>query len=149
LAQKAKQLEDEKARLEEELKQRADERARADSRAKLMLRIKVFRLKHRDPSELSAVLTELLPQQQTGMPGTGMGAMMQGMPGRAGGKGGFGGGGGMMGAGGGAGIMGGGGGGMAGMGPGMGSPGRAAPGWRIAVDARTKSLIVRGTEDDL
>jgi beta-lactamase regulating signal transducer with metallopeptidase domain len=160
LAAKAKELEKTKARLEKQLKALQDEKAR-DEKMASATRIKVFRLKHRDPNEISAVLTELLPQPQpgqvgmmgaAGMVGAGPG-MMGGMMGMMGGKAGMmpgGGGGGMMGASGGFA----GGKGFAGGGPGMGIGGaagfpRTAANWRLAVDARTNSLIVRGTEEDL
>jgi uncharacterized protein (UPF0335 family) len=160
LAARADQLEAEKARLEADLKKLASERGKVEANAKQALRIKVFRLKHRDPDELSGVLTELLPPRQTGMPGKGGGTFMQGMGGPGGGAGGMMGmmqgsgapGGGLMG-GPSAGALGMGGlggmGGAMGLGGGMGGQFRPETSWRIAVDARTNSLIVRGTDDDL
>jgi hypothetical protein len=130
-AQLAK-LEDDKAALEAELK-------RMQARP-----IRVFRLKHAKPEEVREVLQSLLDGSAgAGPPGMG-GPMMggAGMPGMPGGPGGPGRpGGGKMGPG------------MPGM-PGM--PGGAGGmsmgedvGWRITVDERTRSVIVRGSRHDL
>jgi type II secretory pathway component GspD/PulD (secretin) len=119
-------LEQEKAKVEADIK-------RMQSRS-----IRVFRLKHAKPEEVRQVLESLLG----GASGTfGAGPMMgpggPGMPGMMGGKGGRG-----------------------PMGPGMGGPPgmMAGPGgaggnedtlWRVTVDERTRSLIVRGSRHDL
>jgi hypothetical protein len=171
LNDRANQLADQKAQLEARLQKLLDKRASLEQ-GKRAVRIKVFRLKHRDPAEISNVLAELLPQPApAGMPGMGGGMMpggggLMGMSGGLptlpqpahgfqGGASGMKGGGGMM-----PGGMAGGPGGMmaAGqsggmsmgmMGGGMGGPGRPATGWRVAVDARTGSLVARGTEEEL
>jgi hypothetical protein len=180
---KQKELEVMRAKLEEDLKTSSKAKAAAE---KQPARIKVFRLKHRDPNEVSSVLTDLLPQPEPATAG-GMGGMMGGMAPGGGGMVGGGAGGGMMkgmmkGMGGGPGMgggmgpgmgamgLGGGFGGLAGMGGGLGGfgggagfgggiggfgggkvGGGAGPGttWRIAVDERTNSIIVRGSEADL
>ncbi len=128
-------LEAEKARAEAELKQLQERR------------IRVFRLKHAKPEEVRQVLETLLDGSSGG--GMAMGGPMMGPsgPGRPGMPG-------MMGRGGppGAGGKMGPGMGMPGMpgGPGPGGMGAAEePGWRITVDERTRSVIVRGTRHDL
>jgi len=163
LEAQAKKLEDDRARLAAQLKQLTQQQAKAEKQAP---RIKVFRLKHRDPNEVSSVLTDLLPQQH---PAGGAG-MMMGMQGQMG-SGMIGGGpmGGMMGtpnSGGGSGMMPGMGhgmglmgfsGGAAGFGGGLGGFAGGSGGvmarpntsWRIAVDERTNTLVVRGSESDL
>jgi beta-lactamase regulating signal transducer with metallopeptidase domain len=178
LEAKQKDLEAARMKLEEQLKATAEAKTKMEKQPP---RIKVFRLKNRDPNEVSSVLTDLLPQPEpdkgggAGMMGMMQGAMGKGMMGGGegggmkgggarggfgGGRGGFGGGGlggfggGQMGLGGGLGGFGGGqmglGGGMAGFGGGMGG-GMPRPNtsWRIAVDERTNSIIVRGNEADL
>jgi hypothetical protein len=135
LHERAAQLEAEKASLEakiRELEARADEAA---------THVKVFRLEHQDPEDLRAVVETFLlnrpgPAGPAGAsaPGGGMGPMAgSGPPPRAGmmrpmgpgmtGKGGM----------------------------GMGGPLGAgpAPSWRLAVDRRSRSLIVRGTVQDI
>jgi beta-lactamase regulating signal transducer with metallopeptidase domain len=180
LGAKAKELEEIRSQLEQQLKALDDKKARDEKKAASTTRIKVFRMKHRDASEVSAVLTELLPRTLPTLPHpvhgfTGGGGMTGGGPGMGGGAGMMGGGGmaggGMAGGGKGAmagGMMGGesgakpGAGGMKGgavmMGmqgqtgatpAGMGGMGRPATSWRLAVDERTNSLVVRGTDDDL
>jgi beta-lactamase regulating signal transducer with metallopeptidase domain len=178
LEAKQKDLEAMRMKLQEDLKAAAQDKTKQD---KQPARIKVYRLKHRDPNEVSSVLTDLLPQpvQPAGggetLPGgahgfSGAAGMIGG--GKAGAKqqkGMMGGGGHPMGAGMGGGMgalgMGGGFGGLAGMGGGLGGFGGAAgfgggfggrptgaaqgAAWRIAVDERTNSLIVRGSEADL
>jgi hypothetical protein len=162
LQAKIQALEEQRAALEVKLKELETRKVAATA-----VRIKVFRLKHRDPNEISAVLSELLPQPgaATGMMSSVMGGMtpggmMGGGPGAGGvrGAGGPIGGGGMRGGPGGMPGMSPGGmkGGSASMGPpgmmpgsGMGGFGRAATGWRLAVDTRTNSLIVRGSAEDL
>ncbi len=132
-------------------RQRGGSRGRAElaqakareEETKAAMRIRVFRLSHRDPEEVQQILQGLL-EVASAHPGA-MG--MVGLPGGPGGMvGGVGGRGGMMGAMGPGGMMPGGGvpmgGGFAGFGSGPGS-------WRLAVDQRTRSLIVRGTERDL
>jgi hypothetical protein len=127
-------LEAEKARAEAELKQLQERR------------IRVFRLKHAKPEEVRQVLETLLDGPSGGGmgmagpmmgPGGPRGPGMPGMPGRGvppgpGGK------------------MGPPGMGMPGMPGGPGGMGGAEdPTWRITVDERTRSLIVRGTRHDL
>jgi beta-lactamase regulating signal transducer with metallopeptidase domain len=180
LEAKQKDLEAARAKLEEQLKATKDANKKMEKQPP---RIKVFRLKHRDPNEVSSVLTDLLPQPQPAGGGAGMMGMMQGAMGKGmvgggegggmksgGGMGGFGGGmmggpgmgalgfgGGMAGLGGGLGGFGGVagfGGGMGGLGGGAGMMGRPTgalqgASWRIAVDERTNSLIIRGSEADL
>jgi hypothetical protein len=139
LHERATQLEVEKAALEakiHELEARTAETA---------VRIKVFRLEHQDPEELRAVIEALLlnrpgPAGPAGAEGAGMamGPMGGSGPGAHGGMmrpQGMGGSG-MMGAGG---VM-------RGQNPFGGGP---APSWRLAADRRSRSLIARGTEQDL
>jgi hypothetical protein len=150
------QLEDLKQKVEALKQQKADVEAKlaALEEDKKATRIKVFRLKHRDPQEMQDILGQLLtrweqPGAGPGTPGPGMPGMPggPGMAGRMGGGGppGFGGGGGPRG--GGMGMV------MAGMGPGPGMPGGGlgAPPqtFRLAVDERTRCLIVRGSTQDL
>ncbi len=106
------------------------------------VRLKVFRLSHSDPEQVSGVLQSLLPQDSGG-----------GLAGLGGGLGalGLGGGGGMigLGSGGGAGLGGapagnGIGGGLGGLGGGV-----SGPTWRLTADPRTKSLIIHGSEKDV
>jgi hypothetical protein len=109
--------------------------------------LKVFRLSHSEPEQVSGVLQSLLPQDSGG-----------GLAGLGGGLGalGLGGGGGMIGlgiGGGGAGLGGapagnGLGGGLGGLGGGLGG-GVGGPTWRLAADPRTKSLIIRGSEKEV
>jgi type II secretory pathway component GspD/PulD (secretin) len=165
LAAKAEELEAARKQLEEQIKKLADKKPKAEKQTP---RIKVFRLKHRDPNEVSALLAELLPQPEPAASGAAPMGMMQGMQGMMG-KGGPGGamGGTMLG--GGAGMLGGLGmggfaGGMAGLGGGLGGGGlggfgglgglgggmeRPATSWRLAVDERTNSLVVRGSDSDV
>jgi hypothetical protein len=95
-------------------------------------RIRVFRLKHLDPEEARAVLAGLLPVPQSAASMTGgaspMGSSMMRMAGTPAGP--------------------------RSMSPMAGPPGGAMPigpnpSWRLALDTRTNSLIVRGTERDL
>jgi hypothetical protein len=120
-------LEAEKAKLEAELKRLQDRP------------IRVFRLKHAKPEEVRQILESLLEGSSlpAGPPGMG-GPMMPGSGGRPGMPGGPRG---PMGPG-----MG-----MPGMPGGPGFPGAAGgePGWRVTVDERTRSLIVRGARHDL
>jgi hypothetical protein len=171
LEAKQKDLEAMRMKLEEQMKAASAARTKLE---KQPARIKVFRLKHRDPNEVSSVLTDLLPHAEPGKAGDGgMMGMMQGAMGKGmmgGGEGGGMKGGGMGGFGGGAGMMGGPapgmmggmgamgmGGGLMGIGGGFGGLGGGMAGvmprpntsWRIAVDERTNSLIVRGNESDL
>src|SRR5262249_10326667 len=143
LNQRASDLAEKKAQLEAQLQKLQDKKA-ALEKGKQTPRIKVFRLKHRDPAEISIVLTELLPQPAaTGQVGM-MGGMMpggggwMGMAGGGGMKGGMPGGGGGMGMAMG-GMKGGGMGGFSGASGGMGGPARPATTWRVAVDPRTGS----------
>lgn len=110
-------------------------------------RVKVFRLSHRDPVEVRDVLNRLLPRGVTGDMGEGSGGEPGGGMSPPMGSGPMGGGlrppgGSGMGPPGFAGP----GGGMPGM---MGGPGMGMPSWRLAVDKRTNSLIVRGTARDI
>lgn len=117
------------------------------------LRIKVFRLRHADPEVLNEVLQGLLPETTAIAAGGGPGGHVQMMAGMAGGLIGGGAPGGMMPGAvpgmGGVGALGMGGGalGLGGGGPGMGVG--FANTWRASVDARTRSLIVRGSPRDL
>ena len=200
LAAKARELEEIRARLQQQLEDLARVKKLEEVKPVDTIRIKIFRLKHRDANEVSAVLPELLPQARLGVGG---GNPMGGMMGTTGGAGMMGGGmagggkgamaGGMMGSSGGlkpgaggmmggqgmgSGMMGGGkgampggdsvarpgsGGAKGGSGMMMGMQGKTsgaspfgsglgeapATPWRLAVDERTNSLIVRGTEEDL
>jgi len=110
------------------------------------VRLKVFRLSHSDPEQVSGVLKSLLPEESDSVaagPGAPIGGGMLGF-----------GGGGMLGlAGGGAGLGGapagnGLGGGLGGLGGGLGG-GMGGPTWRLAADPRTKSLIIRGSEKEV
>lgn len=137
LVRKAAELQRQKERLEAELRELEAKQAEASTR------IMVFRLKHRDPEEVQAVLVALLPAPQAARApsGGGPGGMMG--PGRPGS-------GAVAGAGGPgmAKMMGMGGGMAAGM-PGMGVVGYLGGTWRLAVDPRTRSVIIRGTDKDL
>jgi type II secretory pathway component GspD/PulD (secretin) len=172
LEAKQKDLEAARMKLEEQMKATSAAKTKLEKQPS---RIKVYRLKHRDPNEVSSVLTDLLPQPQPaagggasmgmmmggmqaggGMVGGGAGGGMMGGPGVGGGPGGMGMPGmGALGMGGGAGLggMAGGfaGGGLGGFGGFAGRATGALQGasWRIAVDERTNSLIVRGNESDL
>jgi beta-lactamase regulating signal transducer with metallopeptidase domain len=130
---KAMRLAEEKAALEAKLK------ALEAKATEAAVRIKVFRLEHQDPEEMRGVIEALLLNRQgsagaAGGEGAGpamgpmgmrppMGGIMRPMPA----------------------------GGVAGMMPGMGSGGMGRPDttWRLAVDKRSRSLIVRGTEQDI
>jgi hypothetical protein len=107
------------------------------------LHLKVFRLTYRDPEEVQQILSNLLPETEAVAPvqmvGLAPGALMGGGAGLIGGPGAGQPGLGALGAGGGAlGALG-----LAG---GIGGGG---PSWRLAVDARSRSLIVRGQDRDL
>ena len=104
------------------------------------VRLKVFRLSHSDPEQLSGVLQSLLPEESEAM-AAGPAAAIGGPPG------GLGIGGGMLGFGGGA--LGGGRPGGLGGGQGALGGGMAGPTWRLTADPRTKSLIIRGSEKDV
>ncbi|MFL5242104.1 MAG: secretin N-terminal domain-containing protein [Gemmataceae bacterium] len=103
------------------------------------LRLKVFRLSHSDPEQVSSVLQSVLPQDS----GSGLAGL------------------GALGLGGGSGIIGLGGPGSGGAPPGIGIGGGAfgalggppggvnGPNWRLTADPRTKSLIIRGSEKDI
>jgi hypothetical protein len=109
------------------------------------VRLKVFRLSHSDPEQVSGVLHSLLPEESEAM-AAGPGALIGGPPG------GLGIGGGMLGFGGGAlGGAGIGGGRPGGLGGGQGALGGGVggPTWRLAADPRTKSLIIRGSEKEV
>jgi type II secretory pathway component GspD/PulD (secretin) len=102
------------------------------------LRLKVFRLSHSDPEQVSNVLQSLLPQDSGGVL-AGLGALGLG-------------GGGIIGPGGGGAGLGGAPGGIGGGALGaLGGPAgsMAGPSWRLTADPRTKSLIIRGSEKDI
>jgi type II secretory pathway component GspD/PulD (secretin) len=96
------------------------------------LKTSVYRLKHSDPEEVRQVLESLLEVPE--VPDV---PLPPGGPGAVGGGG----------VGGNFGIVGGGGGALGAVG-GFGGMG-VLPRWRLAVDARTQALIVRGAEEDL
>src|SRR5262249_51863689 len=78
----AKQKDLEAMRLKLEVQMKAAAEAKSEQ-AKQPARIKVFRLKHRDPNEVSSVLTDLLPHAEPGKGGGGgMMGMMQGAMGK-------------------------------------------------------------------
>jgi hypothetical protein len=109
------------------------------------VRLKVFRLSHSDPEQVSGVLKSLLPEESDSVAAGPVAPIGGGMLGFGGG--------GMLGlAGGGAGLGGapagnGLGGGLGGLGGGLGGVG--GPTWRLAADPRTKSLIIRGSEKEV
>jgi hypothetical protein len=154
LKKRLEELKAQKAKLEEDLKVLQQE---AEEKVRNAKHIRVFRLKHVKPEEVRQALESLLgdsagaggPPGMGGPGPMGPGGGMTGMTPPGGMKGGSPAGGGMVG-----GPPAGGGPGRPGMmpGPGMGSGmmmGMRDGGWRVTVDERTGSIIVRGSRGDL
>jgi beta-lactamase regulating signal transducer with metallopeptidase domain len=130
-----------KAALEEQL------RALEEKKEDAAIHIKVFRLAHQDPEEMRGVIDALLLNRQGAPPGAGGGgAGMMGPMGAMGGGGRAGRGARGMRAGAGGAMRPPAGGGNPFM---MGGMGRPETSWRLAVDQRSRSLIVRGTAQDI